>query len=339
MADKSKTSATPAPDDEPVDAYAAHTTAEFSAVTDDAPPAPATNGDHPTNGVSLDSLARLQDALAVVQELQPRYVPEPQPEVAPRPVPVFTATTEFSALNTLPSAHMPHTPDPFTPAETARARLTPEDYTLKPAGTWPPPIYVRPEADDEERFYLEWRWHAQWAWYDKRAADAKRWHQTFQVIIGVGSVSVPVLVGFNPPEEWRFPLTILTVGISLAVAIAAALENVYKHGDNWRNFRAAAEELTREKSMYDMGAGPYRRAKNKLAVFIERCEDIIAKQNGNWLQLQRSENAEQEGERAGRKAPTPAPFSALTDTVEITGEYSAVGNSSSVPINSDGSVG
>lgn len=167
---------------------------------------------------------------------------------------------------------------------------------LKPSSVWPPPIFLTAQASDQERFYIEHRWHAQYSWYDKRASDAKKMHTTLRLIVGIGSVIVPVLIGSN----WLDLLGIvgfqqfLTISISLAVAVATAIETVYKPGDNWRSYRAAAEELAREKTMYDVKAGPYRRAKNAFLVFTERCEDIITKQNGQWLQMHTVEEREDE---------------------------------------------
>jgi hypothetical protein len=36
--------------------------------------------------------------------------------------------------------------------------------------------------------------------------------------------------------------------------------------------------------MYDVTAGPYRTAKRPFTRFVERCEEIIGQQNGQFLQ-------------------------------------------------------
>jgi hypothetical protein len=162
----------------------------------------------------------------------------------------------------------------------------PDAHIIKPSGTWPPPIYVDPTASEQERHYIEYRWHSQWDWYDKRASEAKKMYQFLQIVIGVGSVTVPVLIGFRATDEnINQVLTVATVLLSLTVAIAAAVENVKKYGDNWRNFRGAAEELLREKSLYDVKSGPYRKTKTPFLLFVQRSEEIMTKQNGSFLQL------------------------------------------------------
>ena len=167
--------------------------------------------------------------------------------------------------------------------------------TLEPSGAWPPPLYIDPEAGSREVYYMEHRWYSQWKYYDDKATLSKRNYQRLQLVIGVGSVAVPVLVGIQfGDESVRVVLNLVTVFISLCVAAAAAIENVYKFGDAWRSYRTANEELQREKSMYDVHSGPYRRSTNPFLLFVERCEDIMAKQNGSWSALKEEQVQQQQ---------------------------------------------
>ncbi|GAB4508714.1 MAG: hypothetical protein OHK0046_01990 [Anaerolineae bacterium] len=166
---------------------------------------------------------------------------------------------------------------------------------LDPSNQWPPPLYIDQNAGSRELYYMEHRWYSQWKYYDGRASGAKQNYQRLQLIIGVGSVAVPVLVGIQfGDDNVRVALNIATVLISLLVAAAAAIENVMKYGDAWRSYRAATEELQREKSMYDTRSGPYRRSTNPFLLFVERCEDIMAKQNGSWAALKEDDSAKGE---------------------------------------------
>ena len=175
-----------------------------------------------------------------------------------------------------------------------------KDYEMLPEAIWPPPIFVRRDMSNEERYYVEHRWHSQWTFFDKKASENKARYQRLQVVIGVGSVAVPVLVGIKgDTTEMQNVLYLLTVVISLGVAIAAALENVYKFGDNWRSYRQAAEELKQEKSLYDIRAGRYTNIPKPFTRFVERCEEIIAQQNGRWIQTQ--EKAQQQAEEQGQE--------------------------------------
>jgi hypothetical protein len=148
-------------------------------------------------------------------------------------------------------------------------------------GGWPPPLYFVPNATKSEIYYMKNRWQTQWLYYDKKASENKRKYQAIQVFIGIASVSVPVLL----TAASTYPtLTLVASVVSAMVAGSAAIENVKKYGENWRSYRQAAESLAREKSMYDVVAGPYRSSKRAFLRFVERCEDIMSEQNGQWHQ-------------------------------------------------------
>jgi len=168
-------------------------------------------------------------------------------------------------------------------AEEIAARPIP---TLEPPTVWPPPIFINPQATAREIYYMQHRWYSQWSYYDKKSSAAKVRYQRLQLIVAVGSVVVPVLIGLTPTDpNLRTGLDLVTVAISLIVAASAAIETVKQFGDEWRTFRSTAEELKREKSLYDTGSGPYRRAKNPFRLFVERSEEVMAKQNGAWATL------------------------------------------------------
>lgn len=157
--------------------------------------------------------------------------------------------------------------------------FTPDDH-------WPPPVYIDPNATPQELYYIEHRWYKEWSYYDKRATEAKRSYQRLQLMIGVLSAGVPVLVSIQAVDNrLNFMLYLITIVISFAVAAASAIEQVRKYGDMWRSYRAAAEELHREKALYDVKSGSYRRSTNPFLLFVERCEEVIGKQNGAWSAL------------------------------------------------------
>lgn len=191
---------------------------------------------------------------------------------------IIKRTSEIAAAvtgrNGQPAAPTEDTPEPQKPRN-----------IITPTGAWPPPIYVDASATEQESYYMEHRWYTQWNWYDTKASQAKKEYQRLQIMIGIGSVTVPVLVSLAPiavDTTGRNALTLITVFISLLVAAAAAIENVKNYGEAWRTYRSAAEDLKREKSLYDVRSGPYRKSKRPFLLFVERCEDIMAKQNGSW---------------------------------------------------------
>jgi hypothetical protein len=173
-----------------------------------------------------------------------------------------------------------------------------EDYQLLPDAPWPPPIFVKQKISPQERYYIEHRWYSQWSFFDSKATQNKNRYYRTQLIVGLGSVTVPVLVGIKSTDALADSvLYIVTVIISLAVAMSTAIESLYTFGDNWRSYRSAAEDLHQEKSLYDVKAGRYANNPQGFLRFVERCEEIIAQQNGRWVQSQ-EKAAEQVAEQA-----------------------------------------
>src|SRR5687767_1540821 len=93
----------------------------------------------------------------------------------------------------------------------------------------------------KEETYLQERWQKQRDYYSKQSAENKRRHQGLQLFITLGAIAVPIILNI-PAVSPVFP-TIL----SGLIAAAAALENVFHYGDNWRNYRQTLEALKRER--------------------------------------------------------------------------------------------
>jgi len=131
--------------------------------------------------------------------------------------------------------------------------------------------------DSRQEQYLQERWLSQREWYSKKSTWNKRWHQGLQLFIALGAIAVPVIL--NIAEVPKVVPTIL----SGLVAAAAAVENVYHFGDNWRNFRQTLEALKREKALFDAGGGPYKNHDTAFARFIERVEGLIAEETTRYF--------------------------------------------------------
>ena len=176
-----------------------------------------------------------------------------------------------------------------------------EEWVVMPDSAWPPPIFIKKNAPPRERFYLEKRWYSQWSYYDSKATENKDTYFLYQRIVVIGALIIPALVSINSTlarflagvfnngdvtaeAMWRIGVDSITVIVSLLVAGAAALESLYKYGENWSSYRSAAEELQAEKNFYDMQSGPYANNPNPFSTFVERVEGIVANQNGKYFQ-------------------------------------------------------
>jgi len=137
------------------------------------------------------------------------------------------------------------------------------------------------EQPDTEYSYLEDRWKSQKDYYSKNSGKNKKRYQYLQLWVGVGAVLVPVVLTLSYLEPYN---TLVAALISASVAVATAAENIFQYGTNWRNFRQASEGLKREKVLYETETGPYRLAKDPFRRFVERSEDIIAVETGQYFQ-------------------------------------------------------
>lgn len=227
-------------------------------------------------------VAALTDALTDAEE-EARI----EAQLVADPTNAYTGSHAYTGAGALPTvdaaldANTDWNATPYSEADTDR-------YVLSPSGTWPPPIYIDgSQAGREERFYMEHRWHAQWSYYDRKANVSRKVYQRLQLVVGIGSVTVPVLVSVGPSfgASMQTVVTLFTIVISLCVTVATAIENVKQYGENWRTMRSAAEELAREKALYDVKGGAYRNLKHPFLLFAERCESIIDRQNGAWAAL------------------------------------------------------
>jgi hypothetical protein len=161
---------------------------------------------------------------------------------------------------------------------------------------------------DREKQYLTTRWQEQRDYYSRKSSENKRAYQRVQLVIGIGAVLVPVLLSFDiriPFGDTQIALTSpLAAIISGLVAAAAAVENVYKYGENWRNFRRALEGLKREHALFISRAGKYRNEVNAFPNFVESIESIIAEETGNFTMPQQG---------GGQRGGTQPAVGGLTD--------------------------
>ncbi len=147
------------------------------------------------------------------------------------------------------------------------------------------------DSKEKQDIYIQERWQKQRDYYSKRSAWNKRWYQRLQVFMAAGAIAVPIILSI--PEIPK-PIPIILSGL---VAISAAMENLFRFGDNWRNFRLTLEALKREKVLFDIGAGPYQEQENAFPTFVERVEALLSEEVKGYF----PDDAEQSG--SGAKSP------------------------------------
>ncbi|NES95887.1 MAG: DUF4231 domain-containing protein [Desertifilum sp. SIO1I2] len=110
---------------------------------------------------------------------------------------------------------------------------------------------------------LKHRWLDQVVWADKKASECRCWHYRLRLTTIIGSVILPALVGLNfqvekihPSVRNWFPYIPFT--LSQIIAVSAAIEEFYRFGDRWRDYRQMAEDLKAEGWNYLQLSGPYQ---------------------------------------------------------------------------------
>jgi hypothetical protein len=135
-------------------------------------------------------------------------------------------------------------------------------------------------ATDREQYYIG-EWQKQKDYHSKKAGQFKTRYQISQILIVVGSVSVPVLLGIS-----EIP-TIVPTLISLMVAILTGLEGISKNGENWVTYRRTSEQLKREQRAYLTRTAEYKDTESPFDVFVTRVEAILSQQNQSFGTINR----------------------------------------------------
>lgn len=143
------------------------------------------------------------------------------------------------------------------------------------------PILDTLELDAQQKRFLASRWLDQLAWIERKAAESQRRYYGLRITTVVGAVLIPALVSVSPTNDsLDRTVRIATWIVSVLVAISAALEQLFRFGDRWRNYRQTAERLKTEAWLFFQLSGPYASdgASHRTAftTFASRVEEWLA---------------------------------------------------------------
>jgi Protein of unknown function (DUF4231) len=120
---------------------------------------------------------------------------------------------------------------------------------------------------DLQKRFLHSRWLDQLLWFEARATTNQRRYYGLRLVTIVGGVIVPALISLNlRTADVADALAWVTFGLSLAVAISAALESFFGFGERWQTFRRTAEALKGQGWLFFELTGPYQ-AQDHAAAF------------------------------------------------------------------------
>jgi hypothetical protein len=132
------------------------------------------------------------------------------------------------------------------------------------------------KLEDLQKQCLRSRWLDQLLWMEGKANSARNWHYRLRLTVIIGGLIIPALVSLtttglpslnNNGEAaldvgWIRAIGGITFGLSLVVALSAAIEQFFNFGERWRHYRRMVETLKIEGWQFFQLAGPYRRYKS-----------------------------------------------------------------------------
>jgi len=139
--------------------------------------------------------------------------------------------------------------------------------------------------DEFERF-LKDRYIKESDWYDRESIKNHGRYRFFQWAAIILSSLTPVLILIG--IDW---IRWVAVGTGVLVAISTAALKTFKYQENWINYRTTCETLKKEINFYKAGIQGYENVKDKEALFVERVESLISRENTLWLITREKEEA------------------------------------------------
>lgn len=131
---------------------------------------------------------------------------------------------------------------------------------------------------EEFEKYLKTRYQKEIKWYDDKSIWNHRAYMSLQWTAITLSALTPILIIIR--DNW---VHWLAVGIAVLVAISTAVLKAFKYQENWINYRTTCETLKKEIHFYEAGIQGYDSVEDKEALFVERVESLISRENTLWV--------------------------------------------------------
>ncbi len=143
---------------------------------------------------------------------------------------------------------------------------------------------------DQEAFskYLTERYEDQIGWYDRKAASNQMIYRWLQWSLIALAAITPVLIEFKPQLLIAGWVQWATVTSAIVAILTAGLKT-FKYQENWINYRTTCETLRKEKYFHEAGLGEYAGAEDKQALFVDRVESLVSRENTMWVSTHRAE--------------------------------------------------
>lgn len=138
--------------------------------------------------------------------------------------------------------------------------------------------------------YLTERYQGQIDWYDRKARSSQEFYRWMQWSLIVLAALTPILIELDLNKLIGTGFEHLATLTAALVAILTAGLKTFNYQENWINYRATCETLRKEKYYLDAGLGEYARATDKEAIFVDRVENLISRENTIWVTAHKADN-------------------------------------------------
>ncbi len=138
---------------------------------------------------------------------------------------------------------------------------------------------------DKKRFqkYLQERYYIEIKWYDSKSLWNHSVYKWFQGMLIILSTITPVLILLSIMFPVYSILRASPVITAVAVAIITASLKTFKFQENWINYRTICETLKKEIHFYEAKIDVYADNDDNEALFVERVESLISRENTLWI--------------------------------------------------------
>jgi hypothetical protein len=161
------------------------------------------------------------------------------------------------------------------------------------------------DLSDLQKRFMKARLLDQVLWLESRSTKSRNRYYNLRLLTIIGGVIVPALVSVNSanvqPTKLKEILGWTALGLSQAVAVSAAIEELFHYGESYRRYRNTAEAMKIEGWQFFQLSGPYSVAKSHseiYATFAANVENLIQKDvEGYVSQLaQKDDDSKAKGE-------------------------------------------
>ena len=137
--------------------------------------------------------------------------------------------------------------------------------------------------------YIKVRIDDQIEYYDKKSIHYKKMHENLTITTIILSASIAIIPAFTALiPNYKNTFTFLSAFFAAIITVLQTIDKLKKYNELFYQYRSTCEKLKQEKYLFLTNSGEYKTSHNAPTneqLLVERCESIMATENGTWAQL------------------------------------------------------